>query len=145
MIGENLPHHPQSAAEARAIAAAIAALRAEIECIEEAHKPQVDYFNEQAGMVRKERDLATKPLAERAESLRKRLATWLEGDPQGSLKDGERTVATMAKGKPIIHVDFPKLPAEYLKPNMAAIEAAVRQGAAIPGVTTIPTHILKVF
>lgn len=147
MIGDNsLPHHCQTAEDARAYATIIAALRAEIECIEEAHKPALDYLKAQADECRAERDGKTKPLAERMESLRKELAAWLAGDPDGNLKDGERIVATLSRKAGAPKIDAAKLPAEFFspQPNMAAISLALAKGQTVPGVTVPISTVLRV-
>lgn len=146
MIGANLPHHILTAEDARAFAAAIAALRAEIECIEAVHKPELDYIKEQADAIRAERDAATGPMAQRAAELRKVLADWLAGDPDGSLKDGDRIVATLSRksAKPQIHAD--QLPPEWLtpQPDVPRIMAALACGERIPGVVVKVETSLRV-
>lgn len=143
MLGHNSP--PLSGADdARELVRQIQQIRSEIECIEEAHKPQLDYLRDQVDACRADRDAGTKPLAERAEALRKVLADWLRDDPTGSLMDGDKVVATLARIKPTLTIDAAKLPHEYLSPNVPAIEAAMRMGVMPPGVTIIPRYTLKV-
>lgn len=136
MIGANLPHHILSADDARAYAAAIAALRAEEERIETMFKPDIDALTAGLKRFRDSRDTATAPFTKRADELRKVLADWLAGDPDGNLRDGDRIVATLARsvGKPV--VDSAKLPDEYksLQPDMAKINSALLRGVAVPGV-----------
>lgn len=136
MIGANLPHHIQSADDARAYAAAIAALRAEEERRAAPYNNSLAAFKVDADAIRAERDSATAPYTKRADELRKVLADWLAGDPDGNLRDGDRIVATLARsvGKPV--VDAAKLPDEYksLQPDMAKINSALLRGVAVPGV-----------
>lgn len=145
IIGDNLSTI-QSADDARAFAAAIAAIRAEIECIEAVHKPNLDYFRDQVDAIRSERDAATGPLAQRAAALREVLADWLAGDPDGNLKDGERIVATLSRkpAKPQIHAD--QVPDAYrsMQPDMGKINMALARGETVPGVSIPVSTILRV-
>lgn len=146
MIGDNLPHHIQSAEDACAFAATIAAIRATVEAIEAEHKPQLDYLKEQADACRAERDERTGPLEAKAEGLRKVLADYLSADPDGTLKDGARVVAVLTKklGKPVADPD--KVPDAYksLQPDMQKIAVALAAGEKIPGVLVPVTKTLRV-
>ena len=146
MIGGNLSHHIQDAADARAYAAAIAALRAEAERIEAEYKPRLDELANEAKVLRNMRDDEAAPLTERADALRKVLADWLAGDPDGNLRDGERIVATLSRKAGAPKIDADKLPAAFktMQPNMSAINAALARGQQIEGVTIPVTTILRV-
>jgi hypothetical protein len=72
------------------------------------------------------------------------LAAWLRDDPTGSLMDGDKVVATLARIKPELKVDASMLSLAYMAPNIPAIEAAMRMGVMPPGVTIIPKYSLKV-
>ena len=137
MIGDNLPHHIQTAEDARAFAAAIAALRAAIETAEAEYQPHLAELKAEADTYHAERDALITPYAERTESLRKMLAEHLAGDPDGSLKDGGRIVATLSRkaGKPVI--DAAKVPDAYksMQPDMGKINLALARGEKIEGVT----------
>lgn len=145
MIGDNLGAIV-TADDARAYAAAIAALRAEAECIEATYRPHLDALAGETKTYRTERDGKTAPLSEREAALRKVLSMWLAGDPDGSLKDGERIVATLARKacKPQIHAD--QLPPEYLSlaPDLGKINAALARGEKVPGVVVKVETSLRV-
>lgn len=145
MIGDNLGAIV-TADDARAYAAAIAALRAEAECIEATYRPHLDALAGETKTYRTERDGKTAPLSERAAALRKVLADWLAGDPDGNLRDGERIVATLSRkpAKPQIHAD--QLPPEFfhLTPDHGKINAALARGEAVPGVSVPMATILRV-
>jgi hypothetical protein len=144
MDGSNLPHI-HSSDDARAFAAAIAETRMEIVAVKAKHAPAIDEVSGLLDAARADRDAEVKPLAAREESMRAELVRWLRGDPDGQVRapDG-RVVATLAKAKPSLSVNFAELPAQYMQPNFAAIEAAVRQGAEVPGVTVTKNYTLKV-
>lgn len=146
MIGSNLPHHILSAEDARAYAAAIAALRAEAERIAAQYKPRLDALKQEADGVRDERDLATARLELRAADLRAVLAEWLRGDPDGTLRDGDRIVATLARKAGKVQVDAAALPDQFktLQPSMALINEALARGETVPGVTVPVETSLRV-
>lgn len=146
MIGDNLNPNIATPDEARAYAAAIAALRAEADCIEATYRPHLDVIKADADAYRAERDGKVSPYRAQEAALREVLAGWLAGDPDGSLKDGERIVATLARKacKPQIHAD--QLPPEFLsmQPNVGAINAALARGEKVPGVVVKVETSLRV-
>lgn len=146
MIGDNLPHHIQCADDARAFANAIAALRAEAECIEATYRPHLDVLKAEADAYRAERDDKLTPYKAQMTALREVLADWLAGDPDGNLRDGERIVATLIRRKPYPVIDPEKVPDRFksLAVDMAKINAALVHDETIPGVTWKTDTILKV-
>lgn len=146
MIGDNLPHHVTSAEDARAYAAAIAALRTEIEANEAAWAAEMAPLTNELKRMREQRDKENKPEAERMDGLRAELGGWLAQDPDGSIKDGDRIVATLSRKAGAPKIDAAKLPAAYMtmQPNMSAINAALARGEAVPGVTVPIATILRV-
>lgn len=146
MIGDNLAHHIQTAEDARAYAAAIAALRAEAERIEARYKPSLDALAANAKAYRDARTVETDPITERADKLRAVLAEWLRGDPDGTLRDGDRIVATLARKAGRVQVDAAALPDRFktLQPSMALINEALARGEQVPGVTVPVETSLRV-
>lgn len=146
MIGANLPHHIQSDDDARAYAAAIAALRAEIDANTKAWEDEMSPLDNELKDMRAARNAENEPLTKRADELRKVLADWLAGDPDGNLRDGDRIVATLARkaGKPVI--DAAKLPDEYktLAPDLGKINAALARGEKVQGVVVKVETSLRV-
>lgn len=146
MIGDNLDPNITSTDEARAYAAAIAALRAEADCIETTYKPHLDVLKVDADAYRAERDGKVSPYKAQEAALREVLAGWLAGDPDGSLKDGECIVATLARKvcKPQIHAD--QLPDSFktLAPDLSKINAALARGEHVPGVVVKVETSLRV-
>lgn len=146
MIGDNLSNVITSADDARAFAAAIAALRAEAECIEATYKPHLDELNTAAKIEREDRDERTGPLKAQETALREVLSVWLAGDPDGNLRDGERIVATLSRkaGKPQIHAD--QVPDDFksLQPDMGKINLALAEGRKVPGVSVPVATVLRV-
>lgn len=146
MLGDNLPATIATPDDARAIAAAIAALRTEIEANERAWADEMEPLTTELREMRGQREEENRPSAERMEALRKVLASWLAGDPDGALKDGDLIVATLARKacKPQIHAD--QLPPEYLsmQPNVGAINAALARGEKVPGVVVKVETSLRV-
>lgn len=146
MIGHNAPSSISTKDDALGVAAVIAGLRAAIETAEAEFKPHLDELAAEAKEYRAERDAITKPYAERMEALRKMLADWLAGDPDGNLRDGERIVATLSRRKPHPVIDPAKVPDRFksLTVDMAKINAALVHDEVIPGVTWKTDTILKV-
>lgn len=146
MIGSNLPHHIQCAEDARAFAAAIAALRAEADCIEATYKPHLDVIKADADAYRAERDGKLTPYKAQEAALRTVLADWLAGDPDGALKDGDRIVATLARkaGKPQIHAEQVPDAFKSMQVDVGKINAALARGEKVPGVVVKVETSLRV-
>lgn len=146
MIGDNLPHHIQCADDARAYAAAIAALREAVDAIEGAYKQPLDRLAKMAAEFRQKRDMETAPPQDRIEALRKVLADWLAGDPDGNLKDGNRIVATLSRKAGRAQVDAAALPDAFktMQPDMSKINAALARGETVPGVVVKVETSLRV-
>ena len=147
MIGSNsVPHHIHSTDDARAFAAAIAAIRATIDATEAEYQPHLAALKAEADTYRAERDGKTAPLNERADALRKVLADWLAADPDGNLRDGDRSVATLSRRKPPPVIDAAKVPDKYktLTVDMAKLNKALINDEDVPGVTWKTDTVLRV-
>ena len=146
MIGDNLDSRIRSADDARAFAAAIAALRAEADRITAEYKPHLDELEAEATEYRGERDDKIAPREAQTRALREVLADWLAGDPDGNLRDGDRIVATLSRkpGKLQIHAE--QVPDAYksMQPDMGKINLALASGEKVPGVSVPVTAILRV-
>lgn len=147
VIGHNAPASISTTDDALGVAAAIAAMRTEIEANEKAWADEMAPLTSELKEMRAQRDEENKPHAERMEALRKMLADWLQNDPDMKLVDPNgAVVATLSRKAGAPKVDAAKLSTAYMtmQPNMSAINAALARGEHIEGVTIPVTTILRV-
>jgi hypothetical protein len=145
MIGDNLAALV-TADDARAYAAAIVALMRQADDVAQLHAPIIDDLATRLDGARATRKVEFQPFADRVDELRRVLKAWLEGDPDGSLKDGDRVVATLARKPGKVVVKAEQLPDAFKswQPDHGKINAALARGEKVQGVTVAVETSLRV-